>query len=75
MQNPNVYFTNGLNASANCFVNSSQLFKTGPGIVLEVNNRDAKKTSWSAHLMFFFVPFPFINVEFEDVGVGGSFTL
>ena len=48
------------------FADSLQLAKTGFGIVLEVNNRDGMKVSWSAHIIGLIVPSPFINIEFED---------
>ena len=50
------------------WLNISQFSSTGIGVVLEVNNRDTKVCSWSAHVIRLIVPIPFINIEFEDRG-------
>ena len=56
-----------LGASAKKFHNYSLLFsKTGTRVILEVDNRDAKGVSWSAHVKGCIVPFLISNVEFED---------
>ena len=69
MQNPNVYFANGLKLCADRSSNSLQFrFNTGLGIVLEFNNRDAKVESCGAYVIRLIVPSPFINIEFEDWG-------
>ena len=75
VQDPNIYFTNWL-----ILCKSLQLAKTGLRIVLEVNNRDAKNTSWSAHLICLIVPSPFIIIfawfiKSEDWGDGFFFSV
>ena len=61
MQNPN-FISNCIMSFASA--KSLQLSKTGLGVMFEVNNRDAKNSSWSAHVIGLIVPFPFINIEF-----------
>ena len=69
MQKPNIYFQLvqvHVDIKNSPIGNNCLSLETGPGIVLEVNNRDAKGASWSAHLIGCFVPFLFINIEFKD---------
>ena len=69
MQKPNVYFQLvqvHVDIKNSPIGNNCLSLETGPGIVLEVNNRDAKSESWSAHVIGLIVPFPFVNIEFQD---------
>ena len=46
--------------------------QTGLGIVVEVDNRDAKTISWSVHAVGLIVPLLLINIKFEDGGNGAT---